>query len=154
MKEQFGQCVEVTAIPPGMSYVAVLVRLGQGLTEGGLHAQRGLGEADGLAVAPHVGVSADRVPHLGEGEVGHGDGAAAQDPEATLTVEGHQEVLAHEHGPPYVGQAAQVLQVAPHQDGPLALLPEGTVHGQHMDVHRGATGLVQRQSLLEQRARV
>ncbi|TNN58550.1 hypothetical protein EYF80_031170 [Liparis tanakae] len=100
-----------------------------------------LREADGLAVAPHVRVAADRVAHLREGHVGHGDGAAAQHLEARLVVEGHQDVLAHEERAAHAGQAAQVLQVAPQQDGPFALLPKGAVHRQDVDVDRGAARL-------------
>lgn len=37
-----------------------------------------LREADGFAVAPHVRVAADGVPHLCEGQVGHSDGAAPE----------------------------------------------------------------------------
>ena len=110
-----------------------------------------MGEADRFTVAAHVRVAADRVQHLREGEVGHGDGAAAQHLEAGLPVEGNQEVLAHQHRPAHAGQAAQVLQVAPQQDGTFALLPEGAVHGEDVDVDRGAAGLVQGQRVLEQR---
>lgn len=109
-----------------------------------------LGEPDGLAVTAHVRMAADRVPHLGEGEVGHGDGAAAQDLEARLAIEGDEEVLAHQHGSAHVGQAAQVLQVAPHQDGAFALLPEGAMNRQDVDVDGGAAGLVEGQRILEE----
>lgn len=119
-------------------FVGLCQRQGQGM----------LREADGLAVAPHVRVAADGVPHLREGEVGNGDGAAAQHLEARLAVEGHEEVLAHQHRPAHTGQAAEVLQVAPHQDGPFALLPEGAVDGEDVDVHGGAAGLVESQRLL------
>lgn len=110
--------------------------------------QGSVGEADGLAVAPHVGVAADRVAHLREGQGAHRDGAAAQHLEAHLAVERDQEVLAHEQGPPHVGQAAQVLEVAPHQDGTFALLPKGAMDRQHVDVRVGAARLVERQGLL------
>lgn len=43
-----------------------------------------------------------------------------------------------------VGQAAEILEVPPHQDGTLALLTEGPVDRQHMYVNRGAMGLVER----------
>lgn len=107
-------------------------------------------EADRLAVAPHVRVAADRVPHLREGQVGHGDGAAAQHLEARLVVEGNEEVLAHEHCAAHVGQTAQVLQVAPHENGPFALLPEGAVHREDVDVDGGAARLVENQRVLQQ----
>lgn len=85
------------------SYISLLVGLGQ------RQSQWVLWEADGLTVASHVGVATNRVPHLGEGQAAHGDGAAAQHLEARLAVEGHQEVLAHEHGPAHIGEATQVL---------------------------------------------
>lgn len=107
-----------------------------------------LRETDRLAVAAHVGVAADWVPHLCEGEVGHGDGAAAQHLEAWLAVEGDEDVFAHQHRPAHVGQAAQVLQVTPHQDGTFALLPEGAMDGEDVDVDCGATGLVESQGVL------
>ena len=57
-------------------------------------------------------------------------------------------MLAHEHGPAHGRLAAHVVQVAPQQDGALALLPEGAVHGQHVQVGGAAPGPVQRQRLL------
>lgn len=108
-----------------------------------------LREADGFTVAPHVCVAADWVPHLREGQVGHRDGAAAQHLETGLLVEWNQDVLTHQHGSAHTGQTAQVLQVTPHQDGAFALLPEGAVHGQDVDVDGGASGLVESQSLLQ-----
>lgn len=108
-----------------------------------------LGESDRLTVAAHVGMAADGVPHLSEGEVGHGDSAAAQNLESRLAVERDEEVLAHQHGSAHVGQAAQVLQVAPHQEGAFALLPEGAVDRQDVDVDGGAAGLVESQGILE-----
>lgn len=94
------------------------------------------------AVPAHEGVAPDRVQHLDEGEGPHSDLAGALHLEARLLVEGHQEVLAHEHGAADVGQAAEVLQVAPHQDGAFALLAEGPVDGQGVDVDGGPVGLV------------
>lgn len=96
-------------------------------------------------------MAADGVPHLREGQVGHGDGAAAQNLEARLAVEGDQEVFTHQHRAAHVGQAAEVLQVAPHEDGPFALLPEGAVDGEDVDVDGGAARLVERQRVLRQR---
>lgn len=110
-----------------------------------------LRETDRLTVAPHVRVAADGVPHLREGHAGHGDGAAAQHLEAGLAVEGNEEVLAHQHRSAHIGQAAEVLQVAPHQDGTFALLPEGAVDGEDVDVDGGAAGLVESQRVLGQR---
>lgn len=124
------------------SYINVLVSLCQ------WPSQRMLREADCFAVSPHVRVAADGVPHLCEGEVGHSDGTAPQHLEAWLAVEGNEEVLAHQHRSAHIGQAAEVLQVAPHQDGTFALLPEGAVHGQDVDVDGGAAGLVESQCFL------
>lgn len=108
-----------------------------------------LREADRFAVAAHVRVAADWVPHLGEGQVGHGDGASPQHLEARLAVEGDEEVFAHQHRSAHVGQAAEILQVAPHEDGTFALLPESAMDSQDVDVHGGAAGLVERQRFLE-----
>lgn len=128
-----------------VSHVNLLVSLCQRQSQGML------GEADRLAVAPHVRVAADGVPHLREGHVGHGDGAAAQHLEARLSVEGDEEVFTHQHCSAHVGQAAEILQVAPHQDGPFALLPEGAVDGEDVDVDCGAPRLVESQRVLRQR---
>lgn len=129
----------------GQLYIHLVIVVGQ------RQRQRVLREPDGLAVAPHVGVSADGVPHLREAQVADGDGAATEHLEARLAVEGDEEVLAHEHRPAHVGQTAEVLQVAPHQDGPFALLAERAVHGQHVDVDGGAAGFVEGQRVLEGR---
>lgn len=99
-------------------------------------------------------MSADRALHLDEGQGPHGDLAGALHLEAGLLVEGHQEVLAHQDGAPHAGQAAQVLQVSPHQDGALALLPEGAVDRQDVDVDGGAVGLVEGQSVLQEETEV
>lgn len=108
-----------------------------------------LGEADGFTVAAHVGVAADRVPHLGEGQAAHCDGAASQHLEAGFAVKGDEEVLAHQHRSAHVGQTAEVLQVAPHDDGAFALLPEGAVDGQDVDVDSCSVGLVKGKCFLE-----
>lgn len=108
-----------------------------------------LGETDGLTVAPHIRVATDGIPHLREGQAAHGDGAAAQHLEARLAVEGNEEVFTHEHRPAHVGQAAQILQVTPHQDRPFALLPEGAMDSKHVDVDSGAVRLVEGQRVLE-----
>lgn len=93
----------------------------------------------------------DWVEHLREGEGPHRDLAGALHLEARLLVEGNQEVLAHEHGAADVGQAAEVLQVAPHQDGAFALLAEGPVHSQDVDVDGGPVRLMESQGILENR---
>lgn len=129
------------------SYIDALISLCQ------WQRQRMLGKTDRLAVAPHVRVAADGVPHLREGQVAHGDGTATQHLEARLAVEGNEEVLAHQHGSAHVGQAAEVLQVAPHQNGSFALLPKGAVHGEDVDVDSGTTRLVQSECVLEPRDR-
>lgn len=112
--------------------------------------QEMLGEANRFAVAPHVRVAADGVPHLREGQVGHGDGAVPQHLEARLAVEGNEDVLAHQHRSAHVGQAAEILQVAPHQNGTFALLPEGAMDSEDVDVDGGAARLVESQRILEQ----
>lgn len=91
----------------------------------------------------------DRELHLDEGQRSHGDLAWALRLEAALLIERHQEVLAHQHGAAHERQTAQVLQVAPHQDGAFALLPEGSVHRQHVDVDGRAAGLVKGQCILQ-----
>lgn len=93
----------------------------------------------------------DWVEHLNEGEGPHRDLTGALHLEARLLVEGNQEVLAHEHGAPDVGQAAEVLQVAPHQDGAFALLAEGPVDSQDVDVDGGPMRLMESQGILENR---
>lgn len=127
-----------------MSYVYLLVSFGQRQREGMLR------EPDRLAVTAHVRVSADGIRHLRECEVTHGDGAAALNPEAGLAVEWNEGVFAHENSTAHVGQTAQILEVAPHQDGAFTLPPECAVHGEHVDVHGGAAGLVEGQCVLEQ----
>ena len=72
-------------------------------------------------------MATDGALHLDEGEGPHGDLTGALHLEPRFPIERHQEVLTHEDGAADVGQAAQVLQVTPHQDGAFALLPEGTV---------------------------
>lgn len=96
-------------------------------------------------------MTSDRVEHFDEGEGPHCDLAGAQCLEARLLVEGNQEVFTHEHSAADVGQAAQVLQVAPHQDGPFALLAESPVDGQDVDVDGGAVRLMESQGILENR---
>lgn len=109
-----------------------------------------LGEADRFTVAPHVGVATDGVPHLCERQVGHGDGAAAQHLEARLAVERNEEVFTHQHSSANVGQAAEILQVTPHQNGSFTLLPEGAMNSEDVDVDSGAARLVQGQGILKQ----
>lgn len=87
--------------------------------------------------------------HLDERQLPHRHLTGTQCLETALLVEGHEEIFAHEEGTAGEGQAAQVLQVPPHQDGALALLAEGAVHGQHMDVNCCALRLVQGQRLLQ-----
>lgn len=90
----------------------------------------------------------DWVSHLDEGEGPHCDLAGALHLETRLPVEGNQEVFAHEHGAADVGQAAEVLQVAPHQDGAFALLAEGPVDSQHVDVDGGPVRLMESEGIL------
>lgn len=86
--------------------------------------------------------------HLDEGQRPDCDLTWALNLEARLLVEGYEEILAHEHSTADVRQTAQVLQVAPHQDGTAALLSERTVHRQHVHVDGGAMRFVKRQSFL------
>lgn len=76
--------------------------------------------------------------HLLELHAGHRDGWRPFLFEAGFEIEGHQEVLTDEQRSPYARYAAQVLQVAPQQDGALALLATVAVDGQDMDVNRGS----------------
>lgn len=101
-----------------------------------------------MAIAPHVRLSPDGKLHLREREVRNGDGARTHHLEAGFLVERNQHVLAHERGASHVGQATEVLQVAPHQDGTFALLTEGPVDRQHVDVDRVAIWLVKSQCVL------
>lgn len=100
------------------------------------------------AVPPQGGVAPRGALQLREGERAQREGARAHEAEAEPLVEGHQSVLTHEHGPAHVRLAAQVVQVAPHQHGALALPPASVVHGQHVQVGGAAPGPVQRQRLL------
>lgn len=96
-----------------------------------------VGGVMGLAatVPPGVRLPPQRVLHLMELHAGHRDGGLPFLLEAGLEVERHQEVLADQQGSAEARHAAQVLQVAPQQDGALALLAAVAVHGEHMDVH-------------------
>lgn len=100
------------------------------------------------AVPAHEGMSPHGMLHLDEGQLPHRHLAGTQHLKTALLVEGHEEIFAHEQGAPGEGQAPQVLQVSPHEDGALALLPEGAVHGQHVDVHSRAPRLMQGQGRL------
>lgn len=108
-------------------------------------------EKSATAVAAHEGVSADGILHLHEGQWPHCDLTRALNFESRLLVKGYEEILTHEDCTSYVRQAAQVLQVAPHQDGATALLSEGTVHGKDMDVDCSPLWLVQSQGFLKRR---
>lgn len=100
------------------------------------------------AVSPHEGVAPHRVQHLDEGEWPHSDLTGPLHLKARLLVEGNQEVFTHEDSTAHVGQATQVLQVTPHQDGAFALLAEGAVDGQDVDVDCGPVGLVESEGVL------
>lgn len=101
------------------------------------------------AVPPRVRLPAEQVLHLLEAHAGHGDGRGAPLLEAGLEVERDQEVLADEQRAAEARHAAQVLQVAPQQDGALALLAAVAVHRQHVDVHGGGAGDVLGHGLLQ-----
>ena len=100
------------------------------------------------AVASRVRQPPERVLHLLEAHVGHRDGGGALLLEARLAVEGHQELLADEQRPAQARHAAQVLQVAPQQDGALALLAAVAVHGEDVHVHGGGVRHVLRHGFL------
>lgn len=85
----------------------------------------------------------DGVEHFDEGEGPHRYFAGAVHLEPRLLVKGNQEVLTHEHSAADVRQAAEVLQVAPHQDGAFSLLAEGSVDCQDVDVDGGAVRLME-----------
>lgn len=100
-------------------------------------------------VTAHEGMAPDWVEHLDEGEGPHCDLTGALHLEARLLVKGNQEIFTHEHSTANIGQAAEVLQVAPHQDGAFALLAEGPVDSQDMDVDSGAMRLMEGQGILK-----
>lgn len=108
---------------------------------------------DGLAAAvpPRVRLPAEHVLHLPELHVGDGDGRGALLFEAGLEVEGNQEVLADEQRAAQARHAAQVLQVAPQEDGALALLAAVAVNRQDVDVHGGGVRNVLGHGLLEKK---
>ncbi|KAG9334805.1 hypothetical protein JZ751_006554 [Albula glossodonta] len=84
----------------------------------------------------------------GAREGAHADGGRALLLESGLEVEGHKELLAEQQGAAQPREAAQVLQIAPQQDGTLTLLPAVPVHRQHVDVHRGRVWHVRGHRLL------
>lgn len=86
--------------------------------------------------------------HLCEGQVRNCDRTGAQHFETRLLVEWDQVVLTHKHGESHVRQAAQVLLIAPHQDRSFALLTEGAMDGQDMNMDRVAMRLVKSQCAL------
>ena len=94
-------------------------------------------------------MASDWVEHLDEGQGPHCDLAGALHLEARLLVEGDQELLTHEERPADAGQTAEVLQVAPHQNGAFALLAEGPVDGQNVDVNRGPVRFMEGEGVLE-----
>lgn len=106
----------------------------------------------GLAatVSSCIRLSAEQILHFLEAQVGHRDFRRPLLLEAGLEVEGHQEVLADQQRSPETRHAAQVLQVAPQENGALALLSTVAVHGQHVDVHGGGVWHVPRHGLLEE----
>ncbi len=109
--------------------------------------------ADGLAAAVPscVRLPTEHVLHLLEVHVGYGDGWWPFLLEAGLEVERHQEVLANQKSSAEARHTAQVLQVAPQEDGALALLATVTMHWQHVDVHSGGVWDMLSHCLLERR---
>lgn len=110
----------------------------------------------GLAatVPPGVRLPPQRVLHLVELHARHRDGRLPFLLEAGLEVERHQEVLADEQSSAQARHAAQVLQVAPQEDGALALLAAVAVHGKHVDVHSRGVGDMLGHGLLEGRGQI
>ena len=108
------------------------------------------GSRSGVTVPAQGGVAPQGAVHLREGQRAHNDGTWARGMEAEPLVEGHQRVLAHERSLAHGQLASHVVQVAPEQDGALALPPEGAVHGQHVQVGGAPPGPVQCQRLLGQ----
>lgn len=100
-------------------------------------------------VSAHEGMAPDWVEHLDESEGAHCDLTGALHLEARLLVKGNQEIFTHKHSTANIGQAAEVLQVTPHQDGAFALLAEGPVDSQDMDVDSGAMRLMEGQGILK-----
>jgi len=86
--------------------------------------------AHGLAAAvpPCVRLPTHHVLHLLELHVGHRDGRRSFLLEAGLLVEGHQKFLAYQQRSAEARPAAEVLQVAPQEDGALAFLATVTMH--------------------------
>lgn len=103
------------------------------------------------AVPPHEGVASDWVDHLDEGQGPNCDLTGALRLETRLLVKGNQEFLTHEDSSADAGQTAEVLQIAPHQDGAFALLTEGPVDGQDVDVNRGTVRFMEGEGVLEDR---
>ena len=99
------------------------------------------GSRSGVTVPAQGGVAPQGAVHLREGQRAHDDGTWARGMEAEPLVEGHQRVLAHERSLAHGQLASHVVQVAPEQDGALALPPEGAVHGQHVQVGGAPPGL-------------
>lgn len=89
-----------------------------------------LGSNHGLhaAVPSCVRLPTERVFHLLELHVGHRDGRWPCLLEASLEVEGHQEVFTNQQGSAEAWHTTQVLQIAPQEDGALTLLATVTVH--------------------------
>lgn len=104
-------------------------------------------------VATHKGMATDGALHFDKGKGPHSDLARTLNLKARLLIKRHQKVLAHEDSAAHVGQAAQMLQVTPHQDGAFALLTEGTVDSQYVDVDGGAVGFVESQRILNRQRR-
>lgn len=94
-------------------------------------------------------MASDRVEHLDEGQGPNCDLAGALHLEARLLVKGNQEFLTHEDSSADAGQTAEVLQIAPHQDGAFALLAEGPVDGQDVDVNRRTARFMEGEGVLE-----
>ena len=102
-------------------------------------------------VSPHEGMAPDWVKHLNEIKWPHCDLTGTVHLETRLLVEGNQEVLTHENSTTNVGQAAEVLQIAPHQNGAFSLLTECPVDSQHVNVHSRSVRLMEIQGILRNR---
>lgn len=149
-----GRCSELLLRPAHLSikhccssrnFRGLLILSGRLRVSSSIHPHR----SSTATVAPHEGVASDRAEHLDEGQGPHGDLTGALHLEARLLVKGNQELFTHEDSSADAGQTAEVLQIAPHQDGAFALLTEGPVDGQNVDVNRGPVRFMEGEGVLE-----
>lgn len=130
--------VHTDSVPPSVHVSAGFVNLfsPESMLEVSRWMEGGVG-ADGLAatVPPRICLPTKHVFHLLKLHFGYGDGWWPFLLEASFEVKRHQKVFANQQSSAEAWYTAQVLQVAPQEDGALALLATVSVHWQHMDVH-------------------